>query len=926
MRPTRLLLSVLLSLLTVFLTLYSVILSRPRGESSTRTSFQRSSGFRALFSFRAPSSLFPPSAIISLTDDNSTFFLSRPAAYGPLLPPDGLSGQLWIGSGFLDDVMGQDAMGRKSGEELGCSDIPGWPSGKDPYGEVHADASRDKVDKSRATRDRKDMDPSGPATGSSADEEPKILDRPREEDGTDDHLHYPLPASSLASNPTSSKPNSQQPPEHADIQSLQESAEIAGKVVLLSRGGCGFLEKTKWVQRRGGIALIVGDNTRGGPLVNMYARDASNISIPSLFTSHTTAHLLCSLMPSDPNPIGALPLPEPKAVGNQGKNGETALDAKQGHDGVSGPNFTPVTGASARPTAPPHSGKAESPSKSSKGDSEKASGDGKGWFGNVFSHNDGKSGLNQDSRRPPSSGRLDWIQSDDWNDEPSKSGSKDSEKQPVAKGASKKGSTSDAKDKAQDSGDGFVIGVQDWRDPDLVDKGDDRNTKTQSTTTVSSTSPTPVASKKSESHPLPGGSRAPGSGVYKRPNGEEESAKAKGARKPKASPKRPKQRSGWLASLFGSSQRREPSKRSEGEQGAKKSSPSPKGRTASEKNQRASPKSTEHHGLWVTMTPTSVSTSPFFDTLLVLVVSPLVTLTIVYALLLLRSRIRRRRWRAPKSVVERLPVRTYQTMSCSTSSRSSHTPTPDASSPASPLLHSVTSNGRTRPRPRSQTLSALRHSADAALDRATARAALGGGGGGPEKPAPPRRYRGRQVECVVCLEEYVDGQSRVMSLPCGHEFHADCMFVPLFLSPLSFMSEIVLTTFEARPGSPTAAAPVPSARATSCAPSRTRPAPPPPPVRAPRAGTTPAPPTTIPRPRPAPTTSRPAPHAPATIRPRPPSRSRARPPTTATAPTRTTRCSAPTRSARWSPAAAAAAPAPRPPPAGATSRPAAGAR
>ena len=34
---------------------------------------------------------------------------------------------------------------------------------------------------------------------------------------------------------------------------------------------------------------------------------------------------------------------------------------------------------------------------------------------------------------------------------------------------------------------------------------------------------------------------------------------------------------------------------------------------------------------------------------------------------------------------------------------------------------------------------------------------------------------GKQVECVVCLEEYVDGVSRVMSLPCGHEFHAECI-------------------------------------------------------------------------------------------------------------------------------------------------------
>jgi hypothetical protein len=37
-----------------------------------------------------------------------------------------------------------------------------------------------------------------------------------------------------------------------------------------------------------------------------------------------------------------------------------------------------------------------------------------------------------------------------------------------------------------------------------------------------------------------------------------------------------------------------------------------------------------------------------------------------------------------------------------------------------------------------------------------------------------RRWSGCN-ECVVCLEEYVDGVSRVMKLPCGHEFHAGCM-------------------------------------------------------------------------------------------------------------------------------------------------------
>lgn len=43
------------------------------------------------------------------------------------------------------------------------------------------------------------------------------------------------------------------------------------------------------------------------------------------------------------------------------------------------------------------------------------------------------------------------------------------------------------------------------------------------------------------------------------------------------------------------------------------------------------------HGLWIVLTPKTLSTSPFVDTLLVLVVSPLVTLTIVYSMSLTLS-------------------------------------------------------------------------------------------------------------------------------------------------------------------------------------------------------------------------------------------------------------------------------------------------
>ena len=81
------------------------------------------------------------------------------------------------------------------------------------------------------------------------------------------------------------------------------STEISGKIVLLSRGGCGFLEKVQWAQRRGSIAVIVGDNIPGRALVTMFARgDTSNITIPAVFTTHTTAQFLSSLIP-----FGGLP-------------------------------------------------------------------------------------------------------------------------------------------------------------------------------------------------------------------------------------------------------------------------------------------------------------------------------------------------------------------------------------------------------------------------------------------------------------------------------------------------------------------------------------------------------------------------------------------------------------------------------------------
>jgi len=199
-----------LSLLSLFCLFLYVSLTNLSPAPSSSRSRQSATNF-----------LFPSTAIISLSDDNSTFFLSRPAAFGPSLPKSGLKGELFV----LEEG------------QLACDDTPGWdPSSSPPL----------------------------PMVG---------------EDGTDDFDN--APESLIA---TVTKPGGA----HADIESLQQSAEIEGKIVLVTRGGCGFLEKVLWAQRRGGVALIVGDYKRsggaigGGALVTMYAKGMKRICLSFL--------------------------------------------------------------------------------------------------------------------------------------------------------------------------------------------------------------------------------------------------------------------------------------------------------------------------------------------------------------------------------------------------------------------------------------------------------------------------------------------------------------------------------------------------------------------------------------------------------------------------------------------------------------------
>ena len=785
MRPPRLvLLLICFVALPVFLTFFSFLYSHPRHRQQTESTVStRKGGLRALFSFRTPASLFPPSAIISLTDDNSTFFLARPAAFGALLPADGLSGQLWVGSGFGDDSLGRGGAATGAEGELGCSDVPGWGDGKqsssvDKHGGSTAKGKsptrlNTKVPKSQGAqgikRRSEAVDDLGTPQDATADPVPS------EEDGTDDHLHHPLKGSPMAKSSMPGQPalyenqKDGQPAAHADIQSLQESAEIAGKVVLLSRGGCGFLEKVKWVQRRGGIALIVGDDTRGGALVTMYAHgDTSNVTIPSLFTSHTTAHLLSSLIP--PASLDESTSEEGQKPGSGNEMSKKATSKKKNGRKSKGPRGRPTfTQASSqeRPTASPRPVTVPASTSIDASQNVKAK---KSWIRSLGSalglvNKSSSSDPSLGNRRPPSSGRINWIVSDSWADEPVITPQKGNTGQPDKSNG--KGKSTSSSVFQSTSGDDFVIGVQDWRDRDLVKHNtDDSAWKGKdgagAATRKASTTSTAASGKQTA---LSGGITTPGSGEYgTRGSGSDSTSDDSETSDDRSA--------GWFSRLWSSGEEDEFSVTNHAAQSVYKKKIAPHFVEELEfDDDEELVDMSDHEGLWVTMIPTTMSTSPFFDTLLVLVVSPLVTLTVVYALLLLRSRIRRRRWRAPKSVVDRLPVRTYHTIPCSPNATTSQIATPLNSSPTSPLLQSDSDPNKPRPRPRSRTTSGITETVTSSLDKATKRVLLSRG----EKSGTKKRYNGKQIECVVCLEEYIDGQSRVMSLPCGHEFHAECM-------------------------------------------------------------------------------------------------------------------------------------------------------
>ncbi|KAM0202279.1 hypothetical protein ACHAPI_001466 [Fusarium lateritium] len=564
--------------------------------------------------YNTPFSLFPPNAAISLTDDNSTSFAARPAAFGPKLAVRGLSGQLWVGSGFAEDALIHGT------GELGCSDTPGWN------------------ERAEAIALHKALRAAVPSVASSKSDSTAHAKRSR------------VIIPNAGNGHTTS----------SHVSATHHHAEIDGKVALLMRGGCGFFDKVMWAQRRGAVAVIVGDNQKGGPLIQMFAHgpEVDNVTIPSVFTARTTAQLLSALTQPgsfiedtlDNQGNSVLRVQRGSKSKKHHKQGVKSTVTASTHDRRS------LDSANIKQrTTKPVARKLKTALRFSR---------------QTFTR---KNKVVRDSPKKIRSPMLSEDNYDDWKHT----------------GGSRKAK------------------------PVLPLK--------------------PILPLKAS--------------LVRHSTGNDGSM--------------PDEEELLLEIL------------TEGEENVMDYS---LGHEKVDESDEADDDA--HEGLWVTITPTS-NASPFFDTLLVLVISPLVTLTVVYALLILRARIRRRRWRAPKSVVERLPVRTFHTVAPSPVP-SPRTPSPAAPTPTTPLLQESPS----RPRPRSRGSSgspddetrptpsdAIPTPSSATRNNARSEREKGSGGFSAEW----KKYMGRQVECVVCLEEYVDGVSQVMSLPCGHEFHVECI-------------------------------------------------------------------------------------------------------------------------------------------------------
>lgn len=146
------------------------------------------------------------------------------------------------------------------------------------------------------------------------------------------------------------------------------------------------------------------------------------------------------------------------------------------------------------------------------------------------------------------------------------------------------------------------------------------------------------------------------------------------------------------------------------------------------------------------------SATPALDTILFLLISPICSLSIIYLMVSVHRYFTQLTRRAPKRAVKQLPVRVWMGQGVSSPSVKGRMLGSNHNNSSSGVLESVEPN------------SVAAAAAAAAQE---------------ESPEPPATHSDKvwvsSDECIICLEEFIVGESRVMQLPCGHDFHEECI-------------------------------------------------------------------------------------------------------------------------------------------------------
>ncbi|KAG5358253.1 Receptor-like proteiny region, transmembrane domain- and RING domain-containing protein 1 [Yarrowia sp. B02] len=131
------------------------------------------------------------------------------------------------------------------------------------------------------------------------------------------------------------------------------------------------------------------------------------------------------------------------------------------------------------------------------------------------------------------------------------------------------------------------------------------------------------------------------------------------------------------------------------------------------------------------------SATPALDTILFLLISPICSLSIIYLMVSVHRYFTQLTRRAPKRAVKQLPVRVWMGQG----------------------VHSPCVKGKVQNPNSSGVLESVEPSA----------------ADSPEPQAHSDKVWVSSDECIICLEEFTVGESRVMQLPCGHDFHEECI-------------------------------------------------------------------------------------------------------------------------------------------------------